>query len=257
MTDNLDITLDRVGLSQKEKKVYKTILEHGKIAPALVSRKTGINRTTIYSVATELKSRGLIVEDLGGKTLYYLPASDTEIDRALIKDKKVLEEKEKGLAELKEALKLVPQSKTFSIPKIRFIVEEDLEKYLYDSTPRWTENQIANDSTTWWGFQDHTFVEQYKDWIVWFWEKAPEGIDLKLFSNDSKIELEMKTEKIIPRQIRFWKGVTPLTGTQWVVGSYVISIITSQRPYYLVEINDAVLAHNTREIFKRLWEVEK
>jgi sugar-specific transcriptional regulator TrmB len=252
MEDTLDKALDKVGLSQKERKVYKTILEHGKIAPALVARKTGINRTTIYSVASELKARGLVVEDLGGKTLYYMPASEGEIDRVLGKDKKALMEKEKGLAELKEALKLIPQSKTFSIPKIRFVAEEDLEKYLYDATPRWTENQLVND-TTWWGFQDHTFVEHYRNWIVWFWKQAPEVIDLKLFSNESQIESDMRTEQITRRQIRFWKGENKISGTQWIVGSYIISIITNERPFYLVEINDAVLANNMREVFKRLW----
>ena len=256
MEDNLDKALEKIGLGTKEKQIYKTILEYGKIAPALISRKTGINRTTVYSVANELKSRGLIIEDLGGKTLYYLPANDSEIDKALAKDKKVLAEKEAGLKELKDALRLMPQSKTFSIPKIRFIAEEDIEKYLYDATPRWTENQLAND-TTWWGFQDHTFVEHYRDWIVWFWKQAPEVIDLKLFSNDSQIESSMKKEKIERRQIRFWNGETELSGTQWIVGTYIISIVTNQHPFYLVEINDAVLAHNMREVFKRLWKSER
>ena len=252
---DLDTILTKLDLSTKEKEIYKTILEHGKIAPARISQKTGINRTTIYSVAGELKTKGLILEDLGGKTLYYMPASESEINKALAKDKKALAEKEVGLKELKEALQLIPQSKTFSIPKIRFVAEEDLEKYLYDATPRWTENQLAND-TTWWGFQDHTFVEHYRDWIVWFWKQAPQEIDLKLFSNESQVESDMRTEKITRRQIRFWGSETGFSGTQWIVGTYIISIVTSQRPFYLVEINDAVLAQNMREVFKKLWITE-
>jgi hypothetical protein len=257
MNDSLDVSLDKIGLSVKEKRIYRVILESGKIAPAIISRKTGINRTTVYSVANELKARGLIVEDLGGKTLYYLPANESEIDRALSKDKAILTEKEKGLAELKAVLKLVPPSKTFSIPKIRFVSEEDVEKYLYDATPRWVGEQLASNEMTWWGFQDHTFVEHYREWIVWFWKTQPEAVDLKLFSNDSAIESEMKTHKFDRRQIRFWNGENTLTGTLWIVGSSIILIQTKERPFYLVEISDAVLAHNMREVFKQLWDRQK
>ena len=70
----LEKLLNQLGLGEKEQTIYKLILEHGKIAPALLSRLAKINRTTTYSVANELKTKGLIIEDLGGKTLYYLPA---------------------------------------------------------------------------------------------------------------------------------------------------------------------------------------
>lgn len=251
--DNLDKTLEKLGLSIKEKQVYKLILETGKIAPAFISRKTGINRTTVYSVANELKARGLIVEDLGGKTLYYLPAGDMEIEKVLEHDKRKFAEKEQGLHELKETLKMIPQSTTFSVPKIRFIAEDDLEKYLYDATPRWIQSNLANDPT-WWGFQDHTFVEKFKDWIVWFWKNAPAEVNLKMFSNDSDIESQMKNEKINRRQIRFWNSDDGITGTQWIIGSYIVLIVTAQKPFYLVEIHDSVMAHNMREVFKKLWE---
>lgn len=253
---NLEKALDQLGLSIKEKQVYTLVLQHGKIAPALIARKTGIQRTTVYSVAGELKNRGLIIEDLGSKTLYYLPAPESELEKVIKMDSEKLEKKKEGLKQLQETLKLFSDPKTFSIPKIRFIAEEDLEKYLYDTTPRWIESNLANDPT-WWGYQDHTFVEKYKDWIVWFWKKAPDGINVKLFSNNTSIESTMKTEKIHRREIRFWTGDTDFTGTMWIVGSYIIMIVTNQKPYYLVEIHDSVMAHNMREVFKKLWKDNK
>lgn len=248
----LEAILSGLGLSEKERVIYRTILEGGKIAPALIARKTGIQRTTVYSVASELKNRGLIIEDLGSKTLYYLPAPETELEKVIQKDQEKLEKKKEGLQQLQETLKLFSDPKTFSIPKIRFIAEEDLEKYLYDATPRWIESNLAND-TTWWGYQDHTFVERYKEWIGWFWKKAPSEISLKLFSNDQPIESEMRSAEINRREIKFWNGTNDFTGTMWIVGSYVIMIVTSQKPYYLVEIHDSVMAHNMRQVFRKLW----
>lgn len=252
----IEKTLNSLGLGHKEQIIYKLILEHGKIAPPLLSRLAKINRTTVYSVAKELKDKGLIVEDLGGKIVYYSPAQGGELEKIVKREIENLKVKESAIAELTEFIKNAPQSKNYSVPKIRFIEEADLENYLYEATPRWTENQMAGDDNykTWWGYQDHTFVEKFNKWIVWFWKQAPKEIDLKLFSNDSLIENKMKSEQIERRQIKFWKGENDFTGTQWIVGDYIILIVTKEHPYYLVEIKDAVMAHNMREVFKKVWE---
>lgn len=253
----LEKVLNNLGLGKKEQAVYKLILEHGKIAPALIARFAKINRTTVYSVAKELKEKGLIVEDLGGRTLYYLPSQSNELERLIEEENKKIKNKVTYIKELQEILKNTPASKTYSVPKIRFVDEMDLEKYLYEASPRWIENQVSGNNTTWWGFQDHTFVKNYERWIVWFWKTAPKQIDLNLFSNKSEIEVRMRGKKINRRKIKFWSKKNDFTGTQWVVGEYIILIVTAQRPHYLVEIKDAVMANNMRELFKNVWEEAK
>lgn len=249
----LEKTLKEFGLGDKEQIIYKLILEYGKIAPALLSRLAKINRTTVYSVAKELQEKGLIIEDLGGKTLYYLPAREGELEKIVEREKEKVKSKEGSIRELQQFLKTMPGSKAYSVPKIRFIDEEDLEKYLYEATPRWNESMLAT-APTWWGFQDHTFVEKFEKWIDWLWDHSPKEIDLKLFTNESDIEERMKDKKYKERRnLKFWNN-SELTGTQWILGNYIILVITKQRPYYLVEINDSVMAHNMREVFKTLWQ---
>lgn len=250
MIDNL---LNQLGLSDKEKTIYKLILEHGKISPALLSKLTKINRTTVYSVANDLKSKGLIAEDLGGKIIYYVPILENEFEKTIKKENEKFKEKEKTLRELQEALKNIPKSKTYSVPKIRFIDETDLEDYLYEATPKWHKSMIKTDST-WWGFQDHTFVEKFEKWIDWHWDIAPKEIDLKLFTNESGIEKDMKTKKYVERRMIKFLESNEFSATVWAVGEYLVFVMTKQRPYYLVEINDSVLAANTRELFKTLWK---
>ncbi len=250
----LEKVLQELGLGNKEQIIYKLILERGKVAPALLSRMTKINRTTVYSVAKELKDKGLIIEDLGGKTLYYLPARENELEKLVKAEHQKSEQKEKSIRELQEILKNIPESKTYSVPKIRFIDEADIKDYLYEAAPRWNESIKASGETTWWGFQDHTFVEKFEDWILWYWKHAPKEIDLKLFSNDKGAEKNMASKEITRRNIRFWKNEEDFTATQWVVGSYIIQIVTTQKPYYLVEIHDSVLANNARILFKSMWK---
>lgn len=249
----LEKTLNELGLGNKEIIVYKLILEHGKIAPALLSRLTKINRTTIYSVAKELMEKGLIMEDLGGKTLYYLPVKGGELEKIIKKEHENLKQKENSIHSLQEILNNIPESKTYSVPKIRFIEESEIKDYMHSASPKWNESMLATD-TTWWGFQDHTFVEEFEDWILWYWKTAPKEIDLKLFSNDKEIEKHMVEQKLERRNIRFWKGEGDFTATQWVIGSYIVMIVTNQKPHYLVEIHDSVMAHNMRTLFKKMWQ---
>ncbi len=256
----LEKLLQSLELGTKEQIIYKLILEHGKIAPFLLSRLAKINRTTVYSVAKELVDKGLIVEDLGGKSLYYLPVRGEGLEKLVKIEHEKVAQKEKSIQELQDFLKQMPESKTYSVPKIRFVDEADLKDYLYEATPRWIESNMATDPT-WWGFQDHSFVEKHKDWIVWFWKHAPQEVNLKLFSNISPIEKDMVKEKFERREIKFWNSNDThestsgheISATQWVVGDYVIYIMTKQRPFYLVEIHDGMIAHNSRELFKKLW----
>lgn len=249
MINNL---LTKLDLSNKEQIIYRLILEHGKISPALLSQLAKINRTTIYSVANKLKSKRLIMEDLGGKTIYYVPIYENDFEKTIKKEVEKFKEKEKTLREFQEILKNIPKSKTYSIPKIRFINEMDLEDYLYEAIPKWHKSIMKTDKT-WWGFQDCTFAEKFEKWINWQWSDAPKEINLKLFTNKSEIENKIKTKKYAERRaVKFLKS-SEFSATQWVVGEYIVFVMTKQHPYYLVEINDSVLSTNTMELFKTLW----
>jgi hypothetical protein len=140
----------------------------------------------------------------------------------------------------------------YSIPRIVFVAEEDLEHHLYKQSPLWNDSILKADGT-WWGFQDHHFVQYYEPWIDWFWEHCkPEIQSLKLLSNISAEQLKKK--KFPKRHIQFWENSQDFTATTWVNGDYLVMIRCDQRPHYLVEIHDAVLAHNMREIFKGIWK---
>src|SRR6185436_20262075 len=114
----LEKLLNQFGLGEKEQVIYRLILEHGKIAPTLLGRLARINRTTVYSVAKELKEKGLIVEDLGGRTLYYLPARENELEKIIKRENEEMKRKENSIRELQQFLKNIPESKTYSVPKI-------------------------------------------------------------------------------------------------------------------------------------------
>lgn len=244
--------LQQLGFTANEIKVYLAILENGKITPTDVAKRTGVNRTTVYSVAKELAKRGVIVEDLGGVNQYLVALPPRDLDAIVKKEEKQLAEKKKITTSAINELLQYAKNTQYSIPKIVFINEAEIEQYLYKQTPAWNDSINKYDGH-WWGYQDESFVRYYEKWIDWYWQKgSPATMKLKLLSNESAEKIKKK--KYSNREIKFWKESKDFTATTWINGDYVVMIVTSQRPHYLVEIHDSVLAHNMREVFKGLWK---
>ncbi|MEJ0021608.1 MAG: helix-turn-helix domain-containing protein [Candidatus Doudnabacteria bacterium] len=243
--------LTKIGLNDKEIQVYLTVLQQGKISPTALSKVVGLNRTTVYSVAKELVAKGLISEDLGSPTISLIAKPLEELETMVAKEEREVRGKKELAKRAIHELQSVVKTQTFALPKIVFIPEAELEAFLYKRLPSWNQSINKYDGF-FWGFQDHTFVENYEKWIDWSWETAkPEIKGLHLISNNA--EEQIKKKKFAKRQIKFWDQSKNFTATNWVMGDYVVMIVTNQKPHYLVEIHDAVLAHNMREVFKGIW----
>ena len=245
--------LKQLGLSEKETDVYLAILRSGKTTPARVSRDTGINRATVYANAKTLTEKGLISEDLGGKTLYLVAEPVTSFLDTISKEKKALLAKEKVAKSAMEELSELTRSIQYSVPKIKFIEEARLSEYLYKQSPVWTESTLAN-KTTYLGIQDPTFVENYSDWIDWYWQTMDKRVALKLLTAKSKFEKELPIDKYERRQLKYWPEVDQVSATIWIMGSYIAMIQTQVRPHYIVEIHDAALGANLQKVFQSLWD---
>ncbi len=255
--DELKILLTNYGLHEKEIAVYLAIFERGRLSPARIAALTGIKRPTVYVIGQELEKKGFIIIDDTGKTLQFLAKPLDRLQEAIQKERDDVAIREVALKKIVGALEEVPRSQNYSVPKTRFIEgEQNVLEYLYERTPEWLSSMTRTHTTTWWGYQDHTFVESdaYRKWILWYWKQVPKNSDLKLLSNDSEIEKEMKSEKLERRQIRFGGADMAFTSTQWIVGEYLIMIVTRDKPHYVVETRDAVQAKNMAMLFKNIWE---
>jgi len=248
--------LKQLGFREKEIKVYLTILERGKITPGNISRLTGINRSTIYSISKELLEKGVIIEDVGihGGSFVALPSEN--LKNLVKKEERQLQNKKTLINQAMSELQNITKDTKYSVPKINFVHEEDLEDFFYKQTPEWIRSIMSRDST-WWGFQDPSLVATYQKYINWFWKdsNAPKELSLKLLTNESDVEEKMSKLDYKERQMKFWKKGSDFTATTWVNGDYIVMVITNQHPYYLVQIHDETLAHNMREMFKSIWEV--
>ncbi|MFA5986750.1 MAG: helix-turn-helix domain-containing protein [Parcubacteria group bacterium] len=253
---SVNLTLKKLGLNEKEVRVYLALLRRGKTKPAELAKLTKLNRATLYHIAKGLVSSGIIAEDLSGKTLQYVSLPINDLKNILESDKRALKEKEDLVKRAVGELRLISSEKSYPVPKIRFIEEKDLEKFLFDNLVKWQKNVIASDGF-WWGFQDHTFVENYPAWIAESWktkESQHKNYLPQVFTNDSAPERRLKGKYQPKRHVKFLAD-TNFTATTWVCGNYIVMIHTRHTPFYLIEIHDEMMALNMREIFRKLWEI--
>lgn len=243
--------LGKLGFSEKEIEVYLVLLQHGKMSPAEVAKLTRISRPTVYSVAKELVRKGVVLEDLGGSSRSLIAKQPEDLAILVNREQKVLDAKKTLVESAITELQKVAQSSKYSIPKIVFIPEEEIDNYLYKQTPIW-DASIKKTKTFYWGFQDPSLVEHYQTWIDWYWQR-PETAALRLLTNQSNIEETMSTKGYAKREIRLWSGASSFTATTWVMGDYVVMINTGNHPFYLVEFHDAMMAENLRQLFSGIW----
>jgi predicted transcriptional regulator len=251
----LDTDLQALGMSPKEVAVYKAVLEVGKVTPARISTMTGINRTTVYAVGNDLVAQGYLQVDETRATTYFFPTPPKDLKKVAKRERQALIQKELILDELARSISELPQSKTYSVPTIKFIEHETkIEEYLYERTKVWLASGGVR--PMWHGFLDGTFTahQPYQKWIDWCWSQ-PESKDaeLNMISNETQSELET-TARHPRRHVKYLKSDINFTSTHWILGEYSVMVVTRQKPHYLVEMHDAVYAGNMHALYQRMWE---
>lgn len=252
MSHMLEKEFQQIGLNENEREVYLAVLRAGKASPARVAKETGINRTTVYSISRKLIAMGLMGEDLGAKVAYLFTEEPSSFERLFEKEEQNLAKRKEIAANLSLQLAVLPKGFSYSVPKIRFIEEEDLNDYLYKEFWSWMESGNRVDGT-WWGYIDSSFTKEYQKWIDWTWVHGPKEQKVRFLSNEHKAEDEL-SNKYPERQRKILKE-NIFDSSLWVIGDYVLMTQARERPHYLVEINDAVFARNQRQLFKMLWGI--
>lgn len=245
--------LSALAVFGSEAKIFQAVLNAGKATPATLGKMSGIKRTTAYHLARVLVQKGLLIEDVTKRPRVFSPASPQDIQSLIESEQRRFRVREKNLQRLSTQLSRTVAEEKYPVPEIRFVEEEKLEKFLYTETPRWHKSIMGADAT-WWGFQDHTFIDKYAKITDWYWRRAKEPLTVKLLSNQSITEKRV-AGKYPRRSIKFWPKNSSFLSTTWVIGDYVVMVNTRLKPFYLVEIHDLTLAHDLREVFKNLWEL--
>lgn len=122
--------IERLGLSDKEARVYLYLLESRGGYPSTIASGTKLNRSTVYKILTALSVKGLASEIEHGKKIFYQPESLNKLDRYVGYQVERAEEARES------AVKLLPELEALFAnaqnPKVSFYKGKDqvIEAYL-------------------------------------------------------------------------------------------------------------------------------
>lgn len=245
--------LANIGFSNKEIEVFLGIHSHGRISPADLANKTGINRTTIYSISKELIKRGVIREDITSSQRHLIAAPIDSLATVVRLEQKALNDKKNSVNEAMNALTEYSSNAKYQVPRIQFITEDRIKDFLHDRPSEWNKSLLEHGGL-FIGFQEPDFIKRFPGWLDWYWKETPKEIKLKILTNNSEMEKDLEARKYDRRDVYFWKDTVQFTSTTWVLGDYVVMLELSEGADYLIEIHDAVFAENQRNLLKAIIE---
>ena len=126
--------LEKLGLNQKEAKMYLALLELGEANIAQITKKSGIKRTTAYDIIEALKERGLLSTVIKHKKTYYFAENPRVIEQSLDEKKDTLN---KILPDLLAITNLIDKK-----PKIRYFEGVEGLKEVYMDTLNYPDQEL-------------------------------------------------------------------------------------------------------------------
>ena len=135
----LEKELQKLGLSDKEAKVYLSSMESGPSPVQAIAQKAGVNRATTYVMIESLLSRGLMSSFEKGKKKFFTAESPEQLVALLHKEEAEVKEKTRQMMEILPELKIL-FSAAEEKPKVKFFegieglraIQEDILKSKFD-----------------------------------------------------------------------------------------------------------------------------
>ena len=253
---NLESEIKKLGLSDKEAKVYLAALELGQATAAEIATHSGINRATTYVILEELKNKGLVSTFLKNRKTYFAAESPGRLLNLFEVEEKRIKENFSGLKKILPDLNKLYESRG-ERPKIRLFegseginsLREDIlktkTKFLYQILPLDVISKFSSEKK----FQDSASAKASAD---------KEKIK-KLYNIPSKSIYCGKKGRIFPGKLakaeyKFWADKFE---TEIIIYGEKIAFINAKKKPIGVIIDDSAISQTIKIFFEALWKFLK
>lgn len=235
--------LQKIGLSEKEAKVYLASLELGETVIQRIAAKSGISRTTIYDILESLKKKGLVSTIKKNKKLFYYAEAPDSLEQDLEEKQHILK---KAMPELMAMANLVDRK-----PKIKFYEGLEGIKEVYMDTLHFVEAEAL-----FW-VAEESFYEFDKSFLfdyyhpsrlkkkIWSREIASEDPITKDYQKDDVQNL--RKTKILP------SAEFPLDVTICLYGKDRVGVMSFEEEIGLI-IQSKKIHTTLKSLFEFMWE---
>lgn len=246
MAYSVEKVLEIYGLNKKEAKFYLASLSLGMATVAEIAKKSGLKRTTIYSLVDELKEKGIIKQANSRRKNYFI----AESPESLLEN---LEEKTEVLKESLPRLKSL-QTESGIKPQVIFYQGQQGFKRI------WQEILKS-------GEKEYLIITSANEFLTFVGEKY---INKKII--EEKLKLNIKSRHIITDSLSARKIVSrdkvenresriappnfPFKATEIIFGNKV-AIFTARFENILMIIESEEIAKSRKSCFEIVWQLLK
>lgn len=247
--NELKLSLQALGFSEKEATVYVAILELGKGTVSQISRKASINRTTGYEILDSLINKGIV--NLSGKE----PKAEYAVEPPETLVVHLKKEADDVMGRIKKAENFIPQLlRVYSSqnrPRIKFYEGIEGLQYVYEDTLTSTESIRAYANVD----DVHATLPNY--FPDYYKRRATKGIAIRAIFPKTKSSMELarhNTEE--KREVAFVPADT--FGFSPEINIYDNKImIASWREKLGIIIESAEIADAMKKIYELSWQRAK
>lgn len=244
--------LKEIGLSEKEVSVYLTLLEIGSGKVQGISRKTRLNRTSIYDILESLTQKGLVSRFKKGGASYFNALEPdrllTYLDRETEERQKLVNRQKSRITDILPQLVSMQDIYASGKPKVRFFEGEKGMREAYEDTLTAKETILAyaNVQTMHEGLPEF-FPEYYR-------RRAKQGIFIKAivpqnaFSHERSLhdQEEMRAIRFLPEKEMSFSPEVNVYNDKMLIASW------NEKMAIIIESKE--LADLQRLTFELLWK---
>lgn len=247
----VDLTqLEKIGLKEKESKIYISLLKEGQSLANTIAKRTDILRSSVYDYLDILLDKGFISYTIqSGKKYFQAVSPEKILDN--FQDKK--DEEEEALKKIIPELKSL-QNLTTNKSKIEVFQGKEGMKtamsYILKDKPK----EILTSGSSGVGYKLLPFFLEH-----WHRERAKNKIKLRIIYNNvpESIERIKKGPSLACSEIRFAPvSRTSLTGTLIFNNKILLTIWDLENPYAILIENDSI-SQSYKDNFEILWKASK
>ncbi|KKP97314.1 MAG: Transcriptional regulator, TrmB [Candidatus Moranbacteria bacterium GW2011_GWE1_36_7] len=235
--------LQKLGLSQKEARLYLVSLETGPATVAKLAQKSGLKRGTIYEFLGEMLEQGLLEMTISGKRKFYVGVEPKKLNKIIDRQKEILEN-------------LLPDLSLLTIgssakPKIRFYEgREGMLSVFYDVLDLPENSEVL-------GFATYEGIHKLfskKEIDVYIQKRAEKKIHQKLIvPTDEYIEQRVSDNKKELREIIMIPRKSFQIKSDISIYQNKVAIVSLADEQVGVIIESSQVADTQRAIFNLLW----
>jgi sugar-specific transcriptional regulator TrmB len=170
--------LEKLGLNEKEARVYLALLELGESNIQGLSAKSSVKRTTVYDILESLKEKGLITEITKNKKTILMAEDPRKIENILDEKKDTFKRVLPELLSITNVLDNKPKIKFYEgINGIKDVYRDTLN-YPDQELLAWVSNEAIHSFDEEQKFLDY-YLEKRKDKKIWVRAVAPDNEEMQ------------------------------------------------------------------------------